>query len=194
MSGDGSQTASGLATAVAELLSAPQARPDDQGSLFDPSDFEPEVETSLPPAKSGPQGGRPKGARNKSTEALRAYIMGRYEHPLIGLAEMWSRSPKQLAEQMGLYKFEYYEGIEIARHLDTGLAARLQADARTAALPYLTQKMPVQIEAKGDKLGTLILGTLNAQINIGAGALPIADNGNEGGNVLDVSPLGGDAA
>lgn len=190
--------ASGVATALAELLGAPAATADDQASLFDPAEYGDELPgptTAI--AKSGPQGGRPKGARNKSTEEIRRYITARYKHPLIALAEMWSRTPTELAQEMDLWEYRSVAvgdggGSVTEKYLATGEAARLQQQAIIAALPYLAQKMPIEIATKGDKRGVLVLGDFNVtQVAVDGLPLPAERNGDDE-RVIDVSPLGGD--
>jgi len=46
-------------------------------------------------ARRGP--GRPKGSRNASTEQVLKFVQARYRHPLLGLADIASTSPEQLA-------------------------------------------------------------------------------------------------
>lgn len=46
--------------------------------------------------KRGP--GRPKGAKNVSTKEMVAFILARYRHPLLGLADIASTPPDQLAQ------------------------------------------------------------------------------------------------
>lgn len=188
---------SGIKTAVDQLLGALPAQDDDgQAQLFDPAEFEADVPMPVPAVqRSGPQGGRPKGARNKSTEQMRQYILSRYKHPLIALMEIASRSPKDLAEELGLYEYQYFEGEQIAEHLAVGEAFKRQMEALTAALPYLAQKQPIAIEQKGNGRGMLVLGDFKMQVNnVNAGGLPLPPE--DGGElpVIDVSPLGGDPA
>lgn len=45
--------------------------------------------------------GRPKGSKNKSTEAWREYLASRYSAPLVALAETYSRRTFDLAVEMG---------------------------------------------------------------------------------------------
>jgi hypothetical protein len=147
------------------------------------------------PPKSGPQGGRPKGARNRSTEEIRRYVLATRKHPLIAMADMWSRTPKQLAEEMGLYeevRVGVGEGATTEQRLATGEAAKLQLQAMTAALPYLAQKMPIEIATKGDRRGVMVLGDFNVT-QVAIDGLPLPDDrpGDET-RVIDVSPLGGD--
>lgn len=98
----------GLATAV-ELLggfgaASPGADGDLQPELFADADDAP---LPMPAAKgvSGPKGGRPKGARNRTTEEWRAFILSRYRSPAVFLAELYSRTPAELSAELGLFKF-----------------------------------------------------------------------------------------
>lgn len=192
----GGDKVSGVAAVLDELIAdarSPLDGNEAQDSLFDPADFEPDVPMPMAPVqRSGPQGGRPKGARNKSTEQLREYITSRYKHPLIVLAEMWSRTPAELAKDLELYDRQYFEGAEIACHLATGEAAKLQRDALIAALPYLAQKMPIAIEQKIRQMGVLLLGDFNAaRKQLADGGLNIP-NDDDAPIKLTSSPLGGD--
>lgn len=178
---NGIATALALAGGVGDLTSDLE-----QDDLFD-------IDAPLPfaaPVRSGPQGGRPKGARNKSTEAIREYLLARYRSPLVGLLELMSRSPGKLAEELGLYVVS--DGMFIvdpetgAKVLATGEVFRLQVEAMKAALPYLHQKLPLAIETKGDgkKGGIFVVGDLN--VTLGAdGGLALADAAPQ---AIDVTP------
>lgn len=48
-----------------------------------------------PVVRRGP--GRPKGARNRSTKEMVDFILARYRHPLLGLADIVATPPDQLA-------------------------------------------------------------------------------------------------
>lgn len=162
---------SGMATAVALLGGAGDLGlgGEEQPELFADADDAP---SALPPAQSGPQGGRPKGSRNRSTEEWRRYLASRYQSPLIGLAEIWSRTPEQLARELGLYKF--HEGKLVTMRVEdpetgevrdlpvlaTGEAAAMQLQARMAALPYWHQKLPMAVEVSAPTRGLVILGDL----------------------------------
>ena len=50
--------------------------------------------------RSGPQGGRPLGARNKSTDEWTRWLLSRYSSPLTALAELYSRPLEDLVEQL----------------------------------------------------------------------------------------------
>ena len=160
----------GGAGAAIEMLLVDGGVDDDE---LTPDLFEPAVPVGLPPAarpaatdepRSGPKGGRPKGARNKSTQAWVRYLGSRYQSPLVGLAEMWSRSPRQLAEDLELYK--WHEGKPVVdaggrQVLDTGAAAAMQLQARIAALPYWHQRLPLAVEVKSEQLGVMLIGSLD---------------------------------
>ena len=201
MSGGGDKAA-GMKTALAELLMGSERLPSSdaaQVDMFAPDDFGDDLPGSIAPiVKSGPQGGRPKGARNKSTEQLREYIARQYKHPLIVLAEMWSRTPKELAEEMGLYELKVVSygdggGSHVEKYLATGEAARLQQQAMIAALPYLAQKMPIAIEQKIKQMGVLLLGNFKRHANPQLDGLLLSP---EDGDDVQIkggrSPLGGD--
>lgn len=196
----------GIATAIALTLDDKHAAgaSDQQPELFADADDAP---MPLPAAKgvSGPKGGRPANARNRSTEEWRRFFLSKYRSPLIVAAEMYSRSPIQLARELGLYKFHEgklvtmpvlddegnvkldVNGREVhAPVLDTGAAVSLQAAMIQATLPYVHQKQPLAIEPKGDsKLGILVLGDFSAPQAAEGEGLPIVD-----AEAIDVSPKG----
>ncbi|MFA7504242.1 MAG: hypothetical protein WCZ28_06050 [Burkholderiaceae bacterium] len=186
----------GLTAAIEALGGAgePPAAEVDQAELF-----EAEAPLPMPPAKgvSGPKGGRPKGARNRRTQEWVEYLLSRYRSPLVFLLETYHRSPRELAEQLELYK--YHEGkLVLAPVLDvngvhlrdaegalrwkpalaTGDAAEIQVRAAIAALPYLHQKQPLAVEIQDEKRGLLVIGNLTIEGADGAGgdlALPLAE-------------------
>lgn len=195
-------------TAAIEMLGAGEA-PAAEGEQ--PELFEAEAPLPMPPARgvSGPRGGRPRGARNRRTQEWVEYLLSRYRSPLVFLLETYHRSPRELAEQLELYKF--HEGkLVLAPVLDengvhlrdeagelrwqpalaTGEAAEIQVRAAIAALPYLHQKQPLAIDIQEDKRGLLVIGHLAVDGADGTGgdlALPLAeDEQNQG--VIDVTP------
>jgi hypothetical protein len=147
---------SGLATAVelAGGIGELGSEGGDQVELF-----EPDAPLPMPPAargKSGPQGGRPKGARNRSTQEWRQYLLGRYRSPLVFLLEAYSRTPAELAAQLGLYKYhegKLVRGADGEPVLETGEAFKRQVEAAVAALPYLHQRLPIAIEGNVKSAG-----------------------------------------
>jgi hypothetical protein len=156
----------GMATAVALAGGAGDlGLEEDQDDLFGA-----ECDGPLSPApvgKSGPQGGRPKGARNKSTEALRQLFMRRYRSPLMGLGEIYSRTPEQLARELKLFKRVTVlverdgkvvrQEAEDEGELDLEKAFRLQMEAMSTALPYVHQKLPQAVTVEDRSRGLLVI-------------------------------------
>lgn len=162
---------SGLKTALASALGAHGDVGDDAADLFgEPAAAGGEV------VAAGPRGGRPKGARNKSTEAWRSYLIQRYGNPLEELLRLGMSSTAEIAEELHLRAIERdKEGVVICRDLDLSEAARVKRSALEACLPYLSQKLPVAIEAVGKERGVLILGDLTmAAMDEQGLALPLA--------------------
>ncbi|HRN83274.1 MAG TPA: hypothetical protein PK857_00520 [Hyphomicrobium sp.] len=127
----------------------------------------------MPDAPRTGRAGRPKGARNRSTEEWRRHMLSRYRSPLVFLAEMWSRTPAELAQQLGLYKFHEGKLVTVrVRNPDTGEerdepvlatgeAAAMQQSAAIAALPYLHQKLPQAVEiSTPPRRGVFVFGEL----------------------------------
>lgn len=180
-------------TAAIEMLGAgePPAAAADQAELF-----EAEAPLPMPPAKgvSGPKGGRPKGARNRRTQEWVEYLLSRYRSPLVFLLETYHRSPRELAEQLELYKFHEGKLVVDPRTnepvLATGEAAEIQVRAAIAALPYIHQKQPLAVEVTDEKRGLLVIGHLAVEGGEGAAgdlALPLAD-AEQNQQLIDVTP------
>lgn len=169
----------GIATAVALAGGGeiPAADGGDGADLFGDV-VAPAVEA---PARSGPQGGRPVGARNRSTEQWRRYLLSKYPHPLETLLALTARKPVDLARELGLYKF--HEGKLVTAFdartgeelpvLDTGAATKVLVDAATAALPYIAQKQPISVEAVGKVAGMIVIGDLAGIQDGGDGTLTL---------------------
>ena len=195
---DGSKV--GLAAAIGMLGAGEMGAEVEQDELFADAD---DAASSLTPAASLGRG-RPKGSRNRSTEEWRRFLLTRYQSPIVGLAETWSRSADALARELGLTKIKAHlapgeEPIETYRDGDgrvTGyltwdrLAAfNVQQAARIAALPYLHQKQPQAIELPPDTGRGMLV------INLGGGgntssdglSLPLADS-EENQQLIDVTP------
>lgn len=90
--------------------------------------------------------GRPAGAKNRSTEEFKNYILSKYSHPLQGLAEMYSRPVVQLAKEMGL---NYPTFDQLFRLL------QLQKDCMKELAPYVASRMPQAVNIDGPGLMTL---------------------------------------
>jgi hypothetical protein len=156
--------ADGLKTALA-LLENQVVEQEHQPSLL--SDDQPEADLPLVDStlrRSGPKGGRPKGALNRSTQEWVRYIGSRYRSPLVGLAETWSRSVADLARELGLYRYGS-DGKPLLDkdgnpELNLVEAFKLQQSAMVNALPYLHSKMPQAIHVQQKERGLLIIGDL----------------------------------
>jgi hypothetical protein len=154
----------GMATAVAMLggYGDLSLDADQQPELFADADDAP-GSLSPVPERSGP--GRPKGAKNRSTEQWRQFFLGKYQSPLIGLGETYTRSAEALARELFLTRetthlapgqtpidtIASYDGDGHFRGMryvvwDLERAFRLQQEARIGALPYVHQKLPQAIE------------------------------------------------
>jgi hypothetical protein len=169
----------GMATAVAMLggYGDLSLDADQQPELFADADDAP-LPMPDAPERTG-RAGRPKGAKNRSTEQWRTFILSKYRSPAIFLAEMYSRTPAQLAAELGLYKFHEGKlvtapvldaqgrvalderGFELRQPvLATGDAAAMQLAAAQALLPYVHQKLPQAIELTPPTRGLVVLGEL----------------------------------
>lgn len=165
---NGVKTAVALAGGVGDLG---LGEAEDQDDLFAA-----ECDGPLSPApvgKSGPKGGRPAGARNRSTEAVRQMFLQRYRSPLMGLGEIYSRSPADLARELKLYRKGkvFVDGPdggawverEDPEQLDLERAFRLQKEAMEAALPYVHQKLPQAVTVEQRQRGLLVIQGLGDQ-------------------------------
>jgi hypothetical protein len=132
--------------------------------------------TPAPVGKSGPKGGRPAGARNRSTEAVRQMFLQRYRSPLMGLGETYSRPSVALARELGMTRTVKFvpPGHEVLQTVvhengceyvvwDLERAFRLQKEAMEAALPYVHQKLPQAITVQERQRGLLVIQGLGDQ-------------------------------
>ena len=99
------------------------------------------------PVKERRGPGRPKGSVDRRTAEWRDYVLRRYPHPLVALAESWSRPVEVLAKELGCSRLEAFQE---------------QRHAVVAALPYLVRRMPQEVDVSGQ-------GVLPLQIVIGQG-------------------------
>lgn len=85
-----------------------------------------------PAERRGP--GRPPGAVNRRTAEWTAYLLGRFQSPLVAMAEAYSRPTAELARELGCTKAKAFE---------------LQMQAARDLAPYLHQRQPqaVQLDA-----------------------------------------------
>ena len=184
----------GIATVLAELGAVGRVEDGEheQAEMFR---ADAEMPSMFPqsPARSGPRGGRPRGARNKSTEAWRELFLSKYRHPMMTLGEITSMAPADLARQLGLYMYSEGKPVMTPRYgndgemlrddagnilmdhaLATGEAARMQEQAAIALLPYLGQKLPMAIEITPPNRGVVVIGELPIQAGGGDFEVPFA--------------------
>ncbi|MGL4396626.1 MAG: hypothetical protein ACRCS9_08820 [Hyphomicrobium sp.] len=156
-----------------------------------PELFEADAALPLAPAargKSGPKGGRPVGARNRSTEEARQFFLGRYRSPLIGLGEIYSRSAEDLARALFLTRVvdELAPGqtalktLSNAAGVTTGYlvwdlekAFDKQVTAQAAALPYVERKQPVALDTGGKVAGLIMIGDFDGVSDAGDGVVTL---------------------
>lgn len=116
-----------------------ELEPEETGDLAAPS---PLLRAIEPPRRKP---GRPKGSRNRRTEAVQAWLLSQHAHPLKVLMQAYSTPVVQFAAELGLQpgedgRFDNDTLIELAK---------LQYRLATDCLPYVAQKMPqaVQVDA-----------------------------------------------
>jgi hypothetical protein len=78
--------------------------------------------------RKGP--GRPKGSINKRTEDLRRFLLARFKHPVVALAEIYSVPTDELASALGIKAVD---------------ALTLQIRAAGEVAPYVDSKMPAKV-------------------------------------------------
>jgi hypothetical protein len=106
-------------------------------------------------------GGRPKGARNQSTEAWRTFFLSQHRSPLLVLADVYSMPVEELAMRLRCKAED---------------ALKLQLRAAEIVAPYIHAKQPLAIKADA-----LNLPTLHLHMPVGMAAPTAAAN--EGGVV-----------
>jgi hypothetical protein len=157
----GAGAASGMAAAVEEAGPLLPLRDEEQLDLLAP----PGVRVTREIVEQLPRGrGRPRGASNKRTVAVRDYLLSRYRHPLETLAAFQAASVDKLAAELGCKPVE---------------AAQLIINAADKLAPYMEGKMPVAVDlnVRGDMV--LAIEGLNAVRE-------------EGGELQNLSFIGGD--
>lgn len=182
----------GLAT-VLELLGARGEVAGDGGAqseLFDAADAPMPLEPAK--GKSGPKGGRPAGARNRSTEEWARFMLAQYRSPLVVLAELYSRPTGELVDQLQAMADKhkswretkdggYYERVAVSP-VDV---LRMQRDAAVALAPYLHQQQPKAITVENRPHGIVVLGHLDGAEDVSDElALPLPKTEeNQGGEI-----------
>ena len=129
-----------LGAALDAAAKAPPVAPAEQLGLL-PAD-----QAAAAPAERQRGPGRPPGAANRSTEEWRRYLLARYRSPLEGLLRLANQDLGELQKELVCDKLE---------------AFKLQVQAMVHALPFVHQKLPLAIEAKGG-LVNLTIGEIKS--------------------------------
>jgi len=112
-----------------------------QEALFEePTPLGPSVRSPDPDGQRAR--GRPRGSKNKRTEAWQDYILGRHQSPLVVLAETYSRPVEELAAELGCNRLE---------------AFKMQILAARELAPYLHQKQPTALNVSAAPLAPIYL-------------------------------------
>ena len=92
--------------------------------------------------------GRPPGSINKKTSDLANYLLSRYRHPVIALAEIYSRPTEALAQDLQCKRLE---------------AFKVQKEAAAVVAEYVAQKMPraVELDTNAD---TVVFAMMDEQM------------------------------
>ena len=104
--------------------------------------------------------GRPKGARNRSTEEWRKLLLSTHRSPLLVLADIYSMPVEELAARL---------------HCDRIEAIKIQMAAARDVAPYLHQRLPQAVEITGDALPMMVLQMPSAAAAPGDGAVQVVD-------------------
>lgn len=157
----------GLAAALA-LVGANGGLVDETGSQVEL--FESEAAPLPLPVRagSGPKGGRPVGARNRSTEAWVGWFLSQNRSPLSVLGNIAGQDLRELhglLQDMADKRTRHRDtanGSEEVRVLVDPLAVlKLQKDAAAALLPYIHKQQPKALEIETSKRGFVLLGELD---------------------------------
>lgn len=147
---------SGLASAVAAAVDAagparlPLADVETLDLFTDPARAATDPrEAARQALEAGRRSGRPRGSSNKRTAKWRDYLTSRYAHPLEVLASTISRTPAELAAELGCTRLEAFQ---------------LQQRAAAELAPYMESKMPTLAHVAMDSGLTILMPGVNAPI------------------------------
>ena len=172
----------GVGAAVGEALSADAGMAEivqaglfeelelcETGALDAPSP----LSRALPSA--GKKVGRPKGSKNRRTEAVTAWLLTQHRHPLSVIMEAYSMSTIELAERLGLQKAT--KTVKEKREVAGGIVEvevevkldyfsndvlldlfKLQMRMGEASLPFIAQKLPQAVQVEGGAALTVNFG------------------------------------
>ncbi|MBB5770134.1 hypothetical protein HNP47_000103 [Brevundimonas vesicularis] len=135
---------------MAEVVQAglfEELEPCETGNLTAPSP----LAAALPSARKP---GRPKGSKNRRTEAVTAWLLTQHRHPLSVMMEAYSMSPADFAKAIGIAQPDSDTLLDIVK---------LQLRMAEAVAPYVAQKLPQAVQVEGGAALTLNFGgvTLN---------------------------------
>lgn len=154
------------------------------------ADADAKLPLAPPPVKRGP--GRPPGARNKRTEDLARYYLGRYGDPLEGLLALATgdlghtlRQLRALSDELGVpIQVEKVDGKLVACEPSLMGLLEFKRHALEAALPYLHAKRAPENDKGEVVVPILAIGPLVPGVQPGlqpAGVTSVLD-------LVDVSP------
>lgn len=125
-----------------------ELEPCETGALDAPSP----LSGALPSAGRRP--GRPKGSKNRRTEAVTAWLLTQHRHPLAVMMEAYSMAPAAFAKSIGIASPDADTLLDIVK---------LQLRMAEAVAPYVAQKLPQAVQVEGGAALTLNFGgvTLN---------------------------------
>lgn len=127
----------------------------DTGALDAPSPLSAAIS---PRKRAGP--GRPKGSKNRRTEAVAAWLLQQHRHPLAVMMEAYSMAPEELCARIGLRReveaTTAADGTKTFTPTDHYAndvlleVVKLQLRMAEAVAPYVAQKLPqaVQVDAR----------------------------------------------
>lgn len=155
-----------------------------------------EDDAPLPADDQPKKAGRPKGARNRSTEQWRKFLLSQYQSPLVTLAETLNKSIEELARDLGKRcPPDYEQSLELFR---------IQLQCAKELAPYLHKKQPQASNNDGADLMTLVINTGATQQQVDdAGVMDIdfleseseenqtlSENDDQNSNAADSNVLG----
>ena len=111
-----------------------------------------------PPGASGPKGGRPKGARNRSTRAVSEYLLERYGCPVEGALRVAMRPLGDLVAELVAIQRANPSVKLLSKGQSLLDIARFQQACREAAAPYVRQRQPMAVEIDQRAQRVLIIG------------------------------------
>ncbi|GJE06362.1 hypothetical protein AOPFMNJM_1678 [Methylobacterium jeotgali] len=184
--------AAGGAAAVREAAEVRQAAEGEQLALLAEENdrLDELLPLAPPPARRGP--GRPPGARNKRTQQLASYYLGRYGDPLEALLAMGTgdltHTHRALADAARATGLPLHGGGEKGKVMTVMDLLVFKQRCLETVLPYLHARL-APTDDKGDPVVPILaLGTVRpgaAEAVAKGGALSIED-------LIDVTPVGGD--